>query len=146
MSIFDSLTEFDEDEARDEAKQLAVEHFLRKFAERVLIYPVLSLLMLSIVVVTDFVQCGSLSNQMYGLSLDFIGAIILGRGLLMGGVAIGAISGQKWAYNPLLIKSLAKDSVDGVWGISLILLGITLQIIALGQIYPNLPTWVTVTY
>jgi hypothetical protein len=96
---------------------------------------------LSVVGVIDIAQCGTLTNQMYGLGLDFLGAIILGRGLLMGRVAIGAVSAQRWGYNPLLIKSLAKDSVDGVWGISIILVGIAFQIIALGEFYPDLPIW-----
>lgn len=141
LSFFDALTEFDENEAREEAKELAVEHFQQKFAERFLTYPLMTFLLVLIVAVSDVLQCGALSNQMYGLSIDFLGAVVLGRGLLMGGVAIGAVSGQRWGYNPLLIKSLAKDSVDGVWGISLILIGIGIQIIALSQLYPNVPNW-----
>lgn len=141
LLLFDSLTEFDEAEAREEAKEIATEHFQQKFAERMLVYPICSLISLFIVGMIDIAQCGTLTNQMYGLGIDFLGAIILGRGLLMGGVAIGAVAGQRWGYNPLLIKSLAKDSVDGVWGITLILIGIVLQIIALGEIYPKLPIW-----
>lgn len=139
LSIFDSLTEFDEDEARDEAKDIAVEHFQQKFAERFVTYPIIVILLIIVVGVVDWSQCGGLSNQMYGLSIDLIGALILGRGLLMGGVAIGAVAGTRFGYNPLLIKTLAKDSVDGVWGVSLILVGIALQIIAVGQLYPDLP-------
>jgi len=139
LSIFDSLTEFDEEEAKEDAKDIATEHFQQKFAERMIVYPVYSVFFLAIVAIVDVLQCGSLTNQMYGLGLDFLGAIILGRGLLMGRVAIGAVSGQRWGYNPLLIKSLAKDSVDGVWGITIILVGIALQVIALGRLYPDLP-------
>lgn len=142
LLLFDSLTEFDEDEARKEAKGIAIEHFQQKFAERMLVYPICSLFLLLIVGAVDFAQCGALTDQMYGLVLDLLGAIILGRGLLMGGIAIGAVSGQRWGYNPLLIKSLAKDSVDGVWGISIILVGIILQIIAIGELYSGLPSWV----
>lgn len=143
LSLFDSLTEFDEEEAHDDAKEIAEEHFQQKFAERMLVYPMFSILFLLLVAVIDVVQCGALSNQMYGLALDLIGAMILGRGLLMGGVAMGAVSEMSWDYNPLLIKSMAKDSVDGVWGMSLILVGIALQILAFGQFFPALPTWAT---
>ncbi|TKX42467.1 hypothetical protein EXE41_17110 [Halorubrum sp. SD690R] len=141
LLVFDSLTEFDEDEAREEAKEMATEHFQQKFAERMLVYPFCSMISLLLVGLVDVFQCGALTNQIYGLVVDFLGAIILGRGLLMGGVAIGAVSGTRWGYNPLLIKSMAKDSVDGVLGITIILIGILLQIIALGKIYPDLPIW-----
>jgi len=145
LTIFDSLTEFDEDEAHSDAKRVATEHFQEKFAERIIVYTIFSLLLLAIVAAIDILQCGALTNQMYGLGLDLLGAIILGRGLLMGGVAIGAVAGSKVGYNPLLTKSLAKDSVDGVSGITIILIGIVLQIIALGEIYPTLPTWAIAT-
>lgn len=141
LRLFDSLTEFNEEEAHNDAKQVANEHFKQKFAERFLIYPLLATASLVLVFAIDYSLCWRLSNQSYGLSIDLLGAIILGRGLLMGGVAIGAVGTSKLGYNPLLVKSMAKDSVDGVWGVAYILIGLTLQIIAVGNLGLTPPPW-----
>lgn len=143
LRLFDSLTEFDEEEAHNEAKDVAQEAFQQKFGERALVYPLISIALVAIVGVIDFILCWSLSNQMYGLSLDLLGAIILGRGLLMGGVAIGAVGSSNVGYNSLLVKSMAKDSVDGVWGVFLLLFGLLIQIIAVAGFAISVPSAMT---
>lgn len=143
LNLFDLMTEYDEDAASDDAKNKVESVFKSKFAERVIIYVPLAILSILIVGGIDSIFCGDLPNQTYGLAIDLFGAMILGRGLLRGGIAIGTVTRTQLNYNVSLAKAMAKDSVDGVWGIFLILVGIVLQFIAVGRIYPDIPIWLS---
>jgi hypothetical protein len=94
-------------------------------------------LVLLLVTVGDRVVCGTLQNQTYGLALDLTGAIILGRGLIKGPIPIAEESGQFWGYSPPVVKSLSKDAVDGVFGITFLVVGILLQFVAIANLYPS---------
>jgi len=83
------------------------------------------------------IVCGTLQNQTYGLALDLTGAVILGRGLIKGPIPIAKESGQFWGYSPPVVKSLSKDAVDGVFGITLLIVGILLQFVAIANLYPS---------
>lgn len=131
-----SLADFDDDDIRDDAQEEAREQFLLTFARRSGRYLVLAMLVLFLVAVGDMMTCGTLQNQSYGLAIDLTGAVILGRGLIKGPIPIAKESGQFWGYSPPVIKSLTKDAVDGVFGITFLVVGILLQFVAITNLYP----------
>jgi len=131
-----SLSDFDEEEARDDAQDDAREQFLLTFASRSWQYLILAVIVLCGVAIVDVLVCGTLQNQTYGLALDLTGAVILGRGLIKGPIPIAEESGQFWGYSPPVIKSLSQDAVDGVFGVTFLVVGILLQFAAITQTYP----------
>lgn len=108
--------------------------FLDYFAGRTKTYLMTSVVILAVIGVIDFGTCGGVPNQLYGLSLDLLGATVLARGLLKGPYGIAAESGQYWSQSPPLRKALAEDAADGIWGVTLLITGILFQILAVAGI------------
>jgi len=100
--------------------------FLLFFAERSWRY--FSVVMLSICLIYSIeIYAVNLPDQSYGLYLDLLGAVILGRGLLNDRYTISNMGKNSQMYpSPILIFK-CRDTVDGVWGISLLVIGILLQ-------------------
>lgn len=138
VSRLNSLADFDDDDTRDDAQKEAREKFLSTFAKRSWRYLTLSVLVLLLVAVGDMIICGTLQNQTYGLALDLTGAVILGRGLIKSPIPIAEESGQFWGYSHAIIKSLSKDAVDGIFGITFLIIGILFQFVAIANLYPSL--------
>jgi len=116
--------------------EAAEEDFLNAFARRSWWYSISTTVLLLILIVVECTVLSSLPKQSYGLILDLIGAIILGRGLLLSPDAIvekatapfgGRMSGFRAAQ--------AEDAADGVWGVSLLVLGVLLQGLAVTNIW-----------
>ncbi|WP_459191572.1 outer membrane protein assembly factor BamB family protein [Halosimplex sp. J119] len=133
LNIFDVIT--DDSKKDGEPDEEAEEMFLTAFRHRSWKYLIAAVFSpLLIIAYFDVQSCGTLSNQTYGLGLDLAGAIILGRGLIKGRYSIQSESAMKIGQNVALKRSMARDSVDGVWGISLLFVGILLQFMAVSSV------------
>lgn len=115
--------------ARDDFEE-AENRFLAYFEKRTLRWGSLTILLLLLIGAIDLLSCGTFPNQSYGLGLDLLGAMILGVGLLKGHYSIAAESTSYFNKSLFRQESLAQDAVDGVWGISLLIVGILLQLLA----------------
>jgi hypothetical protein len=131
-------------EPHKRAKSKAKEIFLEQFAERSWKYLLLVGIIVGSIVILDFSICGKVPNQSYGLAMDFAGAAILGRGLLKGSIPIANESVEGYNYNIEVIESSAKDSIDGVFGIFFLLMGIGLQIFAVA--FPHFSLSITAQF
>lgn len=139
VNWMNSMAGFNGDDIRDAAQEEAREQFLEIFAKRSWRYIVFGTgLVLFGVAVADMMTCGTLQNQTYGLALDLTGAVILGRGLIKGPVRIAKESEQVWGYSPPVIKSLSRNAVDGIFGVTFLIVGILLQFVAITHMYPSL--------
>lgn len=98
--------------------------FLNGFAWRTMAYsPAIVILTLLLYLIGSF-EGVSISLLSYGLSIEVTGAIILGRGLLSDPVEIANQATIPFGgISDYFSKSLATDAADGIWGVSLILLG-----------------------
>lgn len=112
----------------------ARDRFLDYFADRTKTYLIAAFLILVVIGITDYLLCGAVPDQTYGLSLDLFGAVVLARGLLKGPYGIASESAQYWSSSPPLRRALAEDSADGVWGVTLLVTGIALQFISVAGI------------
>ena len=99
-------------------------NFLNGFAWRTMAY------VPAVVVVVLFLHLLSSARTVtvpvtaYGSSIQVIGGIILGRGLISGPVEIVDQAGIPYGgISSYFAKALATDAADGIWGITLILLG-----------------------
>lgn len=111
----------------EERRQVAQEEFERAFASRTVSYLTLSAIILSTILFLDK-YITSIPNQTYGLAIDLIGAIILGRGLLLSPMAIvGNSTSGFGGPMPVFRANQAIDAADGVWGIALLIIGIIIQ-------------------
>lgn len=110
------------------------ELFLDYLARRTKTYLIASIVLLAVIGAIDYWMCGSVPNQSYGLSLDLFGALVLARGLLKGPYDIAAESGQYFSESPPLRRALAEDAADGIWGVTLLIVGILLQFLAVAGI------------
>lgn len=140
---------FDSQELRDETQEYSEEElanvdkltgivetrYLDFLSSRSVTYLTVVGGLLGLLLVADVVLCGGLPDQFYGLSLDLFGAVVLGRGLLSGKYEIAALSMSAWNYSPELLDQFAKDAVDGLWGITLLITGVLLQFISLSQVF-----------
>lgn len=80
----------------------------------------------------DLYSSFTLPPQTYGLVIDLIGASILGRGLFHGKFSILFEVRNRTAGRELfIIPKKAKETVDGVWGIFLLILGISFQVVGI---------------
>lgn len=114
----------------------ATDTFLKQFYSRTKIYgPVVSVA-LFVILVVDGTICTPIPSQIYGLTLDILGAIILGRGLLKGPYSIAMEAASYYQKSPPRENSLAQDLTDGVWGISLLVVGVGLQFVAVAGLFP----------
>lgn len=111
-------------------RETALEEFKRAFASRSVEYtPILIIILLLLLNLSCRVE--KFPNQIYGLAIDLFGAIILGRGLLLSpmGIVANATAGYGGPM-PIFRANQALEATDGIWGISLLLLGIIIQGIA----------------
>ena len=103
---------------------------LEIFADRFIPYLVLAFSIPAVLYFVHFMG-PDFPNQAYGLWLDLVGAVILGRGLITDPISLGEqSSGAYGGWLPDLRTSLAADFVDGIWGILLITTGILAQSVA----------------
>ena len=102
--------------------------FLNGFAWRSMTYfPIVILLVLSLYVIGCMTNV-SVPLLSYGSSIQVIGGIILGRGLISEPVEIINQAGIPYGgISSYFAKSLATDAADGIWGIFLVLLGATIS-------------------
>lgn len=118
------------EEVRDE--------FLCAFEQRFRLYSFLIAATLVGVVIVDCLI--GVPNQAYGLMLDIEGAVIIALGLVRGHHGIGMESGSNlvdWerafrmshSLSDLVIESY--KTVDAIWGSALLIMGFSIQIIAL---------------
>ena len=132
--VRDTLTEHpDESNIRIFKEQLVPEaekQFLEAFSKKFLPYLYSLAVLLLIVFVLDLALGCSVPNQTYGLLIDLAGAIILGRGLLMGPDTIAAQYATSPIFRTYRLRLAANDAVDGVWGIFFLGFGIVLQLLA----------------
>ncbi|MCO8256270.1 hypothetical protein NKF26_20880 [Haladaptatus sp. AB618] len=139
IQLLNVQSEFSSDEVNGDAIDYAEEDFLEVFAVRSFEYVFgwIGVVLLTIFVV-DLFSCGTLPNQTYGLGLDVIGAVILGRGLLKGTYSIAAETATKVGFSREKIDSLVENTVDGILGITILVLGVALQFLATVNAFPNL--------
>jgi len=103
------------------------EKFKIEFAKRSWQYSLLLVLITVTYAVADYCLA-DFSLQLMGLAVDLFGAVVLGRGLISGPVTVIEQSMSGFGgYNSDLRDSLLSDTIDGTWGISLLLLGILIQ-------------------
>lgn len=139
VSRLNSVSDFDEDDTMDDVQEEARKEFLEIFAKRSWRYTVFwAGFVLFGVTIADIVACGTLQNQTYGLALDLTGAVILGRGLVKGPIPIAKEASTGWGYTPAVVTSLSKDAVDGIFGITFLIVGILFQFIAIAHLFPGI--------
>jgi hypothetical protein len=64
-----------------------------------------------------------------GVGLNIAGSCILAKAIIKSIDEIKNISNQYWGFNPYLLKALKTDRKSGILGLSLLIPGITLQLI-----------------
>lgn len=116
--------------------EAAREDFLNAFARRSWQYSIAASGFLFLLIIIECLLYSSFPEQGYGLTLDLIGAAILGRGLLRSPETIVEMSSAAFGGPlPGLRAVLAEDTADGIWGISLLILGILFQGLAVTGIW-----------
>jgi hypothetical protein len=63
-----------------------------------------------------------------GIALDFIGAVLVAKGLLLSHGAIVVRAGTYWGGNPGTLVGAMEDRVDGQFGIAYLALGFAVQL------------------
>jgi len=69
--------------------------------------------------------------QVIGLVLNFIGAILFAFPVIKSKKAIEDESSTYWGHNPPLRKAMQKETILGIIGLALLLIGFAMQIIAI---------------
>lgn len=105
------------------------EDYLELFEAKAKRYSLIVLTGLVILSALDAGLCGAIPNQVYGLSVDIFGALVLGRGVLKGPYTITGSTGFSTSRQKQ--NNLTESSVDGVFGVFFLVLGLILQIVAL---------------
>ncbi len=101
--------------------------YLDTFADRLLTYIIILVLIIGTTAVIDAVLCGILPNQIFGLLISVFGSVVLGRSLLKGPYTI--VGSRGTGSSQQIENNLVESSVDGVFGISLLILGFIVQIL-----------------
>lgn len=110
----------------------AGEVFREQFAIRTVEYIIIVMFILGIFWLINTFRIGRIPLQIIGISINLLGAAVLGRGLLSGPIIITQQSMSGYGgYNPELRDSMLQDSVDGAWGIFFLIVGIIIQAISL---------------
>lgn len=109
-----------------EAREMFLKYF-EKLSKR---YAVIVVILVAAILLADRFTCGSIPNQYLGLTIEVVGAVLLGKGLLKGAYSLAAHPGRLSTAHAIEVE-WTTDAVDGFWGISLLLVGITVQFIAL---------------
>lgn len=119
--------------------------FLRTFDERSTRYVLCLLLPLTVpALMWMLLSSSSFPWQVFGLVLDGMGALLVARGLIRGGGSLQIDAGilyyhlarpdgrfqENVPYAPML-HSVTRDTVDAIWGTTLLVAGFVLQIIAI---------------
>ena len=124
-------------------------YFYAAFAHRTWQYVPLLITVLTVVLLANNTILPSLNVQAYGLAIDVFGASIVARGLFRGlsglqretttrdrSIGHGGTFGVtpdtdiRTVYLPESLSSTARDTMDGVYGTSFLLLGFITQFIA----------------
>lgn len=111
------------------------ENFLKYFSARTRTYTCIVIAVLALLLILDAAICVPIPGQIYGLSVDICGAVVLGRGLVKGPYAIAAEAGTYYDLSRPRMRSLILDLADGIWGIFLLILGVVLQIVAVSGLF-----------
>lgn len=114
------------------------EEYLELFEEKTKRYSLIVLTGLVILSGFDIGLCGAIPNQVFGLSVDIFGALVLGRGVLKGPYTITGSTGMGTSRQKQ--NNLTESSVDGVFGVFFLVLGLLLQIVALSGLTIRLPS------
>lgn len=122
-------------------------YFYYYFYRRFVVWGTLGSLMLSLSLIGDLFVAGvSLPLQAYGLLFDAFGALILAVGLFRGPNEIkrdtprestGAVAGGDVYYNSVPLSATVQDTVDGVFGGTLLVFGFSIQFISVVDITPT---------
>lgn len=122
----------DNTSSRTERRALRAEKdFLDRFAAGTKLYGFLGLLVPAIIWGSDIALCGQVPNILPGLVMELVGAWILARAVLVGPKQMLNISTSGFGGpTPAFRKALAEDAADGIWGVSLLVLGMIIQSIA----------------
>jgi hypothetical protein len=119
----------------------AEKDFLDRFAAGTKLYGFLGLLVPAAIWGVDIALCGQVPNILPGLVMELAGAWVLARAVLVGPKQMLNISTSGFGGpTPAFRKALAEDAADGIWGVSLLVLGIVVQSIASAGI--PVPTWI----
>lgn len=106
--------------------------FRETFHRRTIHYLAICSVSLALLYGADSYLVEGFPKQGYGLLLDLIGAIILGRGLLKGKYSILLEVHNRNAGRELyVVPDKVADAVDGFWGITLLIIGIVGQGVAI---------------
>ena len=108
-------------------------------------------ILIGILLTLSLDKCGlvglSLPLQAYGLIFDGVGAVILAVGLFRGPDGIlrdtprqstGAAFGGETYYNPKPLSATVRNTVDGVFGGGFLVLGFSIQFLAVTGLTPRL--------
>ena len=96
------------------------------FENRCRTYGLLFILAVLAVSGSDYLLQGDMPNQFLGLTIEVLGAAILGRGLLK---SVYEITGEILRYNTAEV--LASDMVDGMFGLFFLGAGVLIQYVAI---------------
>ena len=110
----------------------ALDIFRNEFAIRTVQYTTVVSIIIIIILVINRTSVHQIPLQIVGISIDLFGAGVLGRGLLSGPITLThqSMSGHG-GYNTELRDSMLQDSIDGAWGVFLLILGIAIQAVAI---------------
>jgi len=129
----------EEDEEGLDRKELVRICFLRAFYDRFTTWAALAIALIALLYGATLLTQNPINIQSVGLILDITGAVILASGLLRGVEGIlrdtplhtqSAIMGYSSGYSGKELSATVRDTIDGLFGVSYLIVGFMLQIIA----------------
>lgn len=121
-------------EERQEELMQRIDELREDIAERFLIRSRVYVILTSLVIVFSYlftIYSSFLSPNQIGALISLTGSIILGYALIQGPYRLfGILAASGWGAPRLYFKrSLINDTVDGIWGVSYLIVGFSIQVL-----------------
>ena len=127
--VKDTLTKESQDSDKPSGLTEVEEEFLDLFEIGGKKYIFVFLLVIAVLLAIDVALCGAMPNQVFGLSIDIFGALLLGKGVLKGPYTITGSTG--FGTSRRKQHNLTEGSVDGIYDVFFLVLGLLAQIAAI---------------